>query len=128
MMAEIQYVHMFKRKSLRVTMLLGTHREIFELRLQDLLQMFNAIIAMLLAKHKEARVNITGEQNDFLVADVTRMEEIEELSENMCLMARIQPTNIDSDAGTSYDFAFLSEVQKPSISYVNPLFSKDNQE
>ncbi|GKA88031.1 hypothetical protein Tco_0809795 [Tanacetum coccineum] len=30
--------------------------------------------------------------------------------------------------GPSYNSAFLSEVQKPSTSYVNSLFSKDNQE
>ncbi|GJR90717.1 hypothetical protein Tco_0214728 [Tanacetum coccineum] len=56
------------------------------------------------------------------------MEEIKELSANICLMARIQPTNIDSDAGPSYDYAFLSEVQTSSTSYVNPLFAKDYQE
>ncbi|GJS33552.1 integrase, catalytic region, zinc finger, CCHC-type containing protein [Tanacetum coccineum] len=42
--------------------------------------------------------------------------------------SKIQPTNIDSDVGPSYDSAFLSEVQTPSTSYVNPLFAKDNQE
>ncbi|GJU73401.1 retrovirus-related pol polyprotein from transposon TNT 1-94 [Tanacetum coccineum] len=51
-----------------------------------------------------------------------------ELSANICLMARIQPVNIDFDEGPSYDSAFLSEVQKPSTSYVNSLFAKDNQE
>ncbi|GJR60448.1 hypothetical protein Tco_1502610 [Tanacetum coccineum] len=155
MMAEIQDVYMFKRKSLRVTMfrmMLRTHRELFELRLQDLLQMFNAIIVvrkvimliivqsqefcdskyfmkqMLLAKQDEAGITLTDEQNDFLFADATRMEEIEELMANMCLMAKIQPTNINSDVGPSYDSAFLSEVQTLSTSYVNPLFVKDNQE
>ncbi|GKC75764.1 retrovirus-related pol polyprotein from transposon TNT 1-94 [Tanacetum coccineum] len=64
---------------------------------------------MLLAKQDEAGVTLTDEQNDFLVADATRMEEIKELSANICLMARIQPANIDSDAGPSYDSAFLSE-------------------
>ncbi|GJY50578.1 integrase, catalytic region, zinc finger, CCHC-type containing protein, partial [Tanacetum coccineum] len=82
---------------------------------------------MLLAKQDEAGVTLTDEQNDFLVADATRMEEIE-LSANICLMARIQPANINSDVGPSYDSAFLSEVQKPSTSYVNPLFAKDNPE
>ncbi|GJS77347.1 retrovirus-related pol polyprotein from transposon TNT 1-94 [Tanacetum coccineum] len=53
------------------------------------------------------------------------MEEIEELSANICLMARIQPVNFDSNEGTSYGSAFLSEVQTPSTSYVNPLFAKD---
>ncbi|GJU86564.1 retrovirus-related pol polyprotein from transposon TNT 1-94 [Tanacetum coccineum] len=56
------------------------------------------------------------------------MEEIEKLSANICLMARIQPTNFDSATGPSYDSAFLSEVQTPSTCYENPLFAKDNQE
>ncbi|GJZ89014.1 hypothetical protein Tco_0660796 [Tanacetum coccineum] len=64
---------------------------------------------MLLAKQDEAGVTVTDEQNDFLVADATRMEEIKELR-------------------PSYDSTFLYEVQKPSTSYVNPLFAKDNQE
>nr|GEU92138.1 hypothetical protein [Tanacetum cinerariifolium] len=76
----------------------------------------------------EVGVTLTDEQNDFLIADATRMEEIEELSANICLMARIQPTNIDYDKGPSYDFVFLSEAQKLFTSYDNPLFTKDNQE
>nr|GFA88700.1 hypothetical protein [Tanacetum cinerariifolium] len=64
---------------------------------------------MLLAKQDESRVILTNEQNDFLFADASRMEEIKELSANICLMARIQPADIDSDAGPSYDSAFLSE-------------------
>ncbi|GJY43884.1 retrovirus-related pol polyprotein from transposon TNT 1-94 [Tanacetum coccineum] len=75
---------------------------------------------MLLAKQDEAGVLLTDEHNDFLFADASRMEEIEELSANICLMARIQPTDNTSDAGPSYDSAFISEVQSSSI--------KDNQE
>nr|GEY62312.1 integrase, catalytic region, zinc finger, CCHC-type, peptidase aspartic, catalytic [Tanacetum cinerariifolium] len=82
---------------------------------------------MLLAKQDEVGVTLTDEQNDFLFADASRMEEIKELSVNICLIARIQPTNFDSDAGPSYDSAFLSEVQTPSASYVNLLFAKDKQ-
>ncbi|GJU72922.1 integrase, catalytic region, zinc finger, CCHC-type containing protein [Tanacetum coccineum] len=48
---------------------------------------------MLLAKQDEAGVILTDEQNDFLFADASRMEEIEELSANICLMARIQPAD-----------------------------------
>ncbi|GJS86188.1 hypothetical protein Tco_0752729 [Tanacetum coccineum] len=51
---------------------------------------------------KDAGVTLIDEQNDFLVVDATRMEEIEELSANICLMARIQPANINSDAWPSY--------------------------
>ncbi|GJT18268.1 retrovirus-related pol polyprotein from transposon TNT 1-94 [Tanacetum coccineum] len=75
---------------------------------------------MLLAKQDEAVVILTDEPNDFLFADASRMEEIKELSANICLMARIQPANTTSDAGPSYDSAFVSEVQSSSI--------KDNQE
>nr|GEW72112.1 integrase, catalytic region, zinc finger, CCHC-type, peptidase aspartic, catalytic [Tanacetum cinerariifolium] len=70
---------------------------------------------MLLAKHDEAGVILTDEQNDFLFADASRMEEIEDLSANICLMARIQPTNHSFDVGPSYDSAFVSEVQSSSI-------------
>ncbi|GJZ78061.1 retrovirus-related pol polyprotein from transposon TNT 1-94 [Tanacetum coccineum] len=44
---------------------------------------------MLLAKQDETGVILTDEQNDFLFADPSRMEEIEKLSANICLMARI---------------------------------------
>ncbi|GJX62639.1 integrase, catalytic region, zinc finger, CCHC-type containing protein [Tanacetum coccineum] len=83
---------------------------------------------MLLAKHDAAGVILTDEQNNFLFADASRMEEIKELSANICLMAINKPINIDSDVGPSYDSAFHSEVQTPSTSFVNPLFAKDNQE
>ncbi|GKF17980.1 retrovirus-related pol polyprotein from transposon TNT 1-94, partial [Tanacetum coccineum] len=83
---------------------------------------------MLLAKQDEAGVILIDEQNDYLFANASMMEEIEELSENICLIARIQLANIDSDEGPSYDYAFLSEVQTPSTGYVNPLFAKDAQE
>ncbi|GJZ48553.1 retrovirus-related pol polyprotein from transposon TNT 1-94 [Tanacetum coccineum] len=74
------------------------------------------------------KVVLTYEQNYFLFADASRIEEIEELSANICLMAKIQPTNIDSEAGPSCNSAFLSEVQTPSTSYVNLLFARDNQD
>ncbi|GJR20790.1 integrase, catalytic region, zinc finger, CCHC-type containing protein [Tanacetum coccineum] len=83
---------------------------------------------MLLAKHDATGVILTDEQNDFLFVDASRMKEIKELNANICLMARNQSTNIDSDVRPSYDSAFHSEVQTPSTSYVNPLFAKDNQE
>nr|GEU72840.1 hypothetical protein [Tanacetum cinerariifolium] len=46
-------------------------------------------------KQDEAKVILTDEQNDFLFADVSWIEEFKELSANICLMARIQPLNID---------------------------------
>nr|GEU52370.1 hypothetical protein [Tanacetum cinerariifolium] len=76
----------------------------------------------------EKGVILIDEQNDFLFVDASRMEEFKELSANICLMARIQPTNLDSDARSSYDYAFLSKIQTSSTKYVNPLFAKDKQE
>nr|GEV71040.1 retrovirus-related Pol polyprotein from transposon TNT 1-94 [Tanacetum cinerariifolium] len=70
---------------------------------------------MLLAKQDEAGVILTDEQNDFLFVDASRMEEIEDLGGNICLMDRIQPTNQSSDVGPSYDSAFVSEVQSSFI-------------
>ncbi|GJR54807.1 integrase, catalytic region, zinc finger, CCHC-type containing protein [Tanacetum coccineum] len=62
---------------------------------------------MLLAKQDEAGVLLTNEQNNFFFADASRMEEIEELSANICLMARIQPANNTYDPGPSYDSTFI---------------------
>ncbi|GJV06926.1 integrase, catalytic region, zinc finger, CCHC-type containing protein [Tanacetum coccineum] len=64
---------------------------------------------MLLAKQDEAGVILTDEQNDFLFADASRMEEIEELSANICLMARIQPADQNSDDEPSYESAFIMD-------------------
>ncbi|GJU45265.1 integrase, catalytic region, zinc finger, CCHC-type containing protein, partial [Tanacetum coccineum] len=72
---------------------------------------------MLLAKQDEAGIILTDEQNDFLFADASRMEEIEDLSANICLMARIQPANTTFDDGPSYDSAFVSKVQSSSINH-----------
>nr|GEU38562.1 hypothetical protein [Tanacetum cinerariifolium] len=83
---------------------------------------------MLLAKKDEAGVIISNEQNDFLLVDIVQMEELEELSANICMMARIKPAHIDSDEGLSYDSAFISEVQTPSTSYMNLLFTNNDHE
>ncbi|GJW54335.1 hypothetical protein Tco_0098420 [Tanacetum coccineum] len=126
MMAEIQDVHLFQRKSLRnCSEKCHYAYNCLTLRVRDSKYFMEQL---LLAKQDEAGVTLTDEQNDFLVADATRMEKNEELSANIYLMARIKPTNIDSDTGPSYDSVFLSEVQTPSTSDVNLLFAKDNQE
>nr|GEY83421.1 retrovirus-related Pol polyprotein from transposon TNT 1-94 [Tanacetum cinerariifolium] len=133
MMAEIQDGHMFKRKCLRIPMfrmMLETQRTLRTASTVTIAngQCYNCsekgyyarnclkprvrdskyfIKQMLLAKQDEAGVNLTDEQNDFLFADASQMEEIKELSANICLMARIQPVNIDSEVGPSYISAFL---------------------
>nr|GEU96877.1 hypothetical protein [Tanacetum cinerariifolium] len=81
---------------------------LFGIHLWKILQLFNATT-------DEARVILTDEQNDLLFGNALRMEEIEDLSANICLVARIQPTNHSSDVGPSYDSVFISEVQSSSI-------------
>ncbi|GKF94884.1 hypothetical protein Tco_0284584, partial [Tanacetum coccineum] len=61
---------------------------------------------MLLAKQDGAGVILIDEQNDFLFVDASKMEEIEELTANICLMARIQPADQNSDDEPSYESAF----------------------
>ncbi|GKD04128.1 hypothetical protein Tco_1179102 [Tanacetum coccineum] len=58
----------------------------------------------------EAGGILTDEQNNFLFADASRMEEIEELSANICLMSRIQPADQNFDYELSYESAFVSEI------------------
>nr|GEU93690.1 integrase, catalytic region, zinc finger, CCHC-type, peptidase aspartic, catalytic [Tanacetum cinerariifolium] len=65
----------------------------------------------------EARVILTDEQNDLLFANALRMEEIEDLSANICLVARIQPTNHSSDVGPSYDSSFTIDYQQINALY-----------
>ncbi|GJY76727.1 hypothetical protein Tco_0481843 [Tanacetum coccineum] len=58
------------------------------------------------AGRNNRRAYVQEEINDFFFADASRMEEIKELSANICLMAIIQPADNNSDAGPSYDSAF----------------------
>ncbi|GJR67025.1 integrase, catalytic region, zinc finger, CCHC-type containing protein [Tanacetum coccineum] len=53
--------------------------------------------------------NCPKPRNDFLFVDASKMEEIEELSANICLMARIQPANNTSGC---YGQAYVSAIYK----------------
>ncbi|GJY29268.1 integrase, catalytic region, zinc finger, CCHC-type containing protein, partial [Tanacetum coccineum] len=83
--------------------------------LQETLQLFNAttvvekVIMLGIVQSQEF-----GTRNTSWNKYASRMEEIEELSANICLLARIQPVDNTSDAGPSYDYAFISEVQSSS--------------
>ncbi|GJW21273.1 hypothetical protein Tco_0031895 [Tanacetum coccineum] len=61
------------------SMMLETYKELFELRLQELQQMFNA---KTIVRKDEIGVILTDEQNDSLFADASQMEEIKELVVN----------------------------------------------
>ncbi|GJS86357.1 hypothetical protein Tco_0768993 [Tanacetum coccineum] len=102
------------------------YKELYELLHQKMPYMFSATTAML--KNYEVEVIFSDEQNNFLLADAAQMEELEELSTNICMMIGIQKTYSDSDDGPSYDSAFISEVQTPLTSFMNPLFSQSDHE
>ncbi|GJR45356.1 hypothetical protein Tco_1313459 [Tanacetum coccineum] len=71
---------------------------------------------MLLAKKDKTRIILDEEHNDFLLADASKVEELEELCANVCMMARIQQANCDSDKGPIYDFDFVSEQMESELS------------
>nr|GEX75519.1 hypothetical protein [Tanacetum cinerariifolium] len=77
---------------------------------------------MLQAKKDEA------EQNDFLLADADQMDDIKELSANICMMVIIQQATTDSDEGPSYNSTFINEVQTPLTSLMNLLYSNTDRE
>nr|GEW11256.1 integrase, catalytic region, zinc finger, CCHC-type, peptidase aspartic, catalytic [Tanacetum cinerariifolium] len=74
---------------------------------------------MLLAKKDKDGVILSNKQNDFILADDAQMEEIEELSANICMMARIQQANTDYDEEPSYDSTFIKA--KTRFAIVAPL-------
>ncbi|GKF34041.1 hypothetical protein Tco_0107241, partial [Tanacetum coccineum] len=64
---------------------------------------------MLLAKKDEAGIILTNEQNDFLLADASEIEEFEDFSATICMMDRIQQTCSEYENGPNYDSEFISE-------------------
>ncbi|GJY35360.1 hypothetical protein Tco_0420738 [Tanacetum coccineum] len=83
-----------------------------EALVSETLQLFNATTAV----EKDIMLGIVQSQ-EFETQNTSweqMMEEIKELSTNICLMARIQPADNTSDDGPSYDSAFISEVQSSS--------------
>ncbi|GKA89013.1 retrovirus-related pol polyprotein from transposon TNT 1-94 [Tanacetum coccineum] len=75
---------------------------------------------MLLAKQDEAGVILTDEQNDFLFADASRMEEIEELSANICLMARIHITTQEFSSNAK-PILLLSQLYREIFCFIRLL-------
>ncbi|GJS39315.1 retrovirus-related pol polyprotein from transposon TNT 1-94 [Tanacetum coccineum] len=82
----------------------------------------------LLAKNDEVEIILTNVQNDFLLADASEMEELEYLSANICMMARIQQADKDPEDRLIYDSSFISVLQNPSTSFMNPLFSQSDHD
>ncbi|GJT39847.1 integrase, catalytic region, zinc finger, CCHC-type containing protein [Tanacetum coccineum] len=82
----------------------------------------------LLAKNDEAEIILTNVQNNFLLADASEIEELEDLSANICMMARIQQADKDPEDRPIYDSSFISVLQNPSTSFMNPLFSQSDHD
>ncbi|GJR42710.1 retrovirus-related pol polyprotein from transposon TNT 1-94 [Tanacetum coccineum] len=83
---------------------------------------------MFLAKKDEAEIILTNEQNNFLLADAFEIKELKDLSTNICMMARIQQAENDPEDRPIYDSSFISVLQNPSTSFMNPLFSQSDYE
>nr|GEW30614.1 hypothetical protein [Tanacetum cinerariifolium] len=82
----------------------------------------------LLAKKDEVGIILTTEHNDFLLLDASEIEEFEDLSTMVFIMARIQQAGSDSGNRPVYTSEFISEASNPSTSFINPLYSQNYHE
>nr|GEU41269.1 hypothetical protein [Tanacetum cinerariifolium] len=69
---------------------------------------------MLLAMKEEAKSNLNNEENDFMLDTSYGEETMEELTDVVMLMARIQPANGNAETVPSYDAKAVSEVNASS--------------
>ncbi|GKD83279.1 hypothetical protein Tco_1350118, partial [Tanacetum coccineum] len=60
--------------------------------------------------------------------DASKVEKFKELSVTVCMMARIQQADCDSDKGRIYDYEFISEASDSSMSCINELYLKSDHE
>ncbi|GJX32960.1 hypothetical protein Tco_0242815 [Tanacetum coccineum] len=73
----------------------------------------------------EARITLTKEENDFLLAEVDGEELLKELNASCIMMVRIQTVDKNSDAKPSYDSDLANEVHDSQTSLINDIFSKN---
>ncbi|GJV68928.1 hypothetical protein Tco_1484437 [Tanacetum coccineum] len=83
---------------------------------------------MLLTTKDEVGVHLDEEENDFMLDNAYKDNTLEELNATVIMMARIQPTNDNSDAEPTYDAEFISEVNDSQIDIINGLLSKSDHE
>nr|GEW23848.1 putative Gag-Pol polyprotein [Tanacetum cinerariifolium] len=61
-------------------------------------------------------------------ADVRKVTMLVIVQSQKFEILKFNQQNIDSDEGPSYDSTFISEVQTPSTSYINPLFASNHEQ
>ncbi|GJT29349.1 retrovirus-related pol polyprotein from transposon TNT 1-94 [Tanacetum coccineum] len=83
---------------------------------------------MLLATKDEAGVHLDDEENDFMLDKAYGDNTFKDLNAAVIMMALIQPTDDKSDAKSTYDSKFISEVNASQIDMINGLLSKSNHE
>ncbi|GJS71669.1 retrovirus-related pol polyprotein from transposon TNT 1-94 [Tanacetum coccineum] len=83
---------------------------------------------MLLATKDGFGIHLDEEENDFMFMSASGEEQLEELNASVIMLARIQPTDSDSDVEPTYNFDFVSEVNASQIDLIRELFSKINHE
>ncbi|GJR06979.1 retrovirus-related pol polyprotein from transposon TNT 1-94 [Tanacetum coccineum] len=79
---------------------------------------------MLLAMKDEAEGNLNEEENDFMLDNAYGDDTLEEMSEAVIMMARIQPTDDKSDVEPKYNVKVISEVNASQINLKSGMFSK----
>ncbi|GKA82660.1 hypothetical protein Tco_0789408 [Tanacetum coccineum] len=79
---------------------------------------------MLIATKDKAGVHLDEGENDFMLDNAYGDNTLEELNITVIMMARIQPTDDNSDAKPTYDVEFITKVNASQIDMINGLFSK----
>ncbi|GKC24704.1 hypothetical protein Tco_1026854, partial [Tanacetum coccineum] len=85
----------------------------------------STLVQMLLAAKYEAKVHVVTKENDFMLMSAYGDDQLEELNALVIMMARIQPTDNESDAEPTYDAEVISELNASQINLINGLLSKE---
>ncbi|GJR12119.1 hypothetical protein Tco_0794771 [Tanacetum coccineum] len=86
------------------------------------------MLDMLATKKDEDGILLTHEENEFLLADFSNDEELDDLSSSCNGMARIQEVHTESATAPSYDFDVLNKVSDSETCFINKIFSVSDHE
>nr|GEU50549.1 reverse transcriptase domain-containing protein [Tanacetum cinerariifolium] len=83
---------------------------------------------MLLAMKDEVGVHLDVDENDSMCMSAYGEDRLEERNASMVMMARIQPTDNESDVEPTYDAEVVNEVNASQINLINRLLLKSDHE
>nr|GFC47288.1 hypothetical protein [Tanacetum cinerariifolium] len=76
----------------------------------------------------EVGIHLDEEENDFMLMSAIGDDHLEELTDLVIMMARLQPADYDLDVEPTYDSDFVSEINASQIDLINGLFMNKDHE